>query len=115
MIDKLEVKVVENKRMKKRLTIALSATLFSLVAIPVQASWLNDAWQDTKEVAASTWDTVSDKTVELKDDAADSDVMDDVKKLGEADTYRKAWKGIKESASNPSKAAVNDHGIPESE
>ncbi|GKT12046.1 MAG: hypothetical protein ISEC1_P1020 [Thiomicrorhabdus sp.] len=97
--------------MKKALNLALSTVLLGVVTVPVQASWLSDAWQGTKEVASSTWDSTSDKAVELKDDAADSEVLDDVKKLGEADTYRKAWEGIKESASNPSEVSRDEHGL----
>ena len=97
--------------MKKRLIIAITVTLMSTASISAQASWFSEAWQDTKDAASSAWGSASDKTVELKDDAADSEVMDDVKKLGDADTYRKAWEGVKESARNPSEASKDEHGI----
>jgi len=38
--------------------------------------------------------------------------LSDITKLGEKETYVKAWEGIKESAKNPSAPEVDENGIP---
>jgi len=104
--------------------ILLATTLMALVT-SANAGW----WEDSKEMAADAWQNTKQASVELKDSAvekwdevtsdkgskAESDgsgSLSDITKLGEKETYVKAWEGIKESAKNPSAPHVDENGIP---
>lgn len=96
-------------------------------------------WDDTKEAASSAWEStkevtkdtasdiwgatketsrdIKDGTVEKWDEITTSEdekssSLSDLKKLGEKETYVKAWEGVKESVKNPSEASEDEHGIP---
>lgn len=101
---------------KQKVLSATMGILLSSVSLTASAGWFEDTWSDTKAFAASAWESVSDKTVELKDDvvesSSDSEVVEDVKKLGDKETYRNAWEGVKESAKNPSETHVDENGLP---
>lgn len=104
--------------------ILLAAILTSFVTTAF-AGW----WEDSKEMAADAWQNTKEASVELKDSAVekwdevtsdkgskaesdDSGSLSDITKLGEKETYVKAWEGIKESAKNPSAPEVDENGIP---
>ena len=103
--------------MKKTLLVSLSVSTLFLSTTIAQASWLGDAWDSTKEAASSTWDSVSDKAVEVKEDVKESETtesaLENVKKLGDKETYVNTWNDIKESAKNPKDASNEEFGIPE--
>jgi len=103
-------------KMKQTILSVTMGLLLSSVSLTASASWLEDAWSDTKEFAVSAWEGVSDKTIELKDEvvesSSDSEVLEEVKKLADKETYVNAWEGIKESAKNPSEAEVDENGLP---
>ena len=106
----------------KKILLATTLTAFVTTAY---AGW----WEDSKEMAADAWQNTKEASVELKDSAvekwdevtsdkgtkAESDnsgSLSDITKLGEKETYVKAWEGIKESAKNPSAPHVDENGIP---
>lgn len=89
----------------------------------------SDAWQATKETTADTassaWEATKETGNDLKDGAAkkwqeatsdtpkeETGSISDIKKLGDKETYVEAWKGIKESAKNPTPPELDSHGIP---
>ena len=85
-------------------------------------------WDDTKEAAANAWQKTKETSSDIKDGAVkkwneatddkpdnssdDSGSLSDIKKLGDKQTYVKAWEGVKESAKNPNKPDVDENGIP---
>ena len=112
--------------MKKQILITLGAFLISTVSVSAQAGWWSDTWSETKEVAASVWDetteksasvwdSVTDEAKAVKEDLAESSdgPMEEIKKLGDKETYIQAWEGVKESAKNPSELDTDEHGVPE--
>ena len=103
----------------------LLATILTAFVTTAYAGW----WEDSKEMAADAWQNTKEASVELKESAVekwdevtsnkDSKVESDnagglsaITKLGEKETYVKAWEGIKESAKNPSVPHVDENGIP---
>jgi len=68
---------------------------------------------DIKEGAVKKWHEVTSDNP--KESADNSGSLSDVKKLGDKETYIKAWEGIKESAKNPGKPNVDENGVPKSE
>ncbi len=111
--------------MKKQILITLGTILISSVSLNVQAGWWSDAWDDTKETASSVWDktkeksasaweSVSDEASDVKESVTESSAgpIEEVKKLGDKETYIQAWEGIKESAKNPSAPDDDENGLP---
>jgi len=81
-------------------------------------------WDDTKETASSAWQQTKETSRDFKEGVVQkwheltsdtSSPMTEVKKIGDKETYVKAWEGIKESAKHPSKPNVDENGIPKSE
>ena len=101
--------------MRKQILVVLGAGALFLSSSVVQASWFSDAWDSTKEAAGSSWDAVSDKAVEVKDDVKESETtesaLESVKKLGDKETYVNTWNDIKESAKNPKEASSDEFGL----
>jgi len=121
----------------KKLCKKLSSTII-LLSVTVSSSVYAGLWEDTKDAASSAWETTKEVTSDaassvweatketssdLKDGAvekwneataseSDSDSLSDIKKLGDKETYVKAWEGIKESAKNPEAPDVDENGIP---
>ena len=103
--------------------------LASLFALTSQAH--ASLWDDTKATASSAWQKTKETSQDIKEGAVqkwheatadkpkesgdDSGSLSDIKKLGDKETYVKAWEGIKESAKNPNKPDVDENGIPKSE
>lgn len=87
-------------------------TLIMFSSVSVQASWFSETWQDTKDAASSAWESVSDKSGEVKEDVADSKLVEDAKKLGEKETYVNTWESMKESLKNPLKPNTDEFGLP---
>ncbi|BCN93556.1 hypothetical protein THMIRHAM_13410 [Thiomicrorhabdus immobilis] len=100
---------------------------FSFMA--VASSAYAGLWDDSKQVAADAWQKVKETSVDLKDSAVDkwhevkeemnssgsseeTGSFSDIKKLGDKETYVKAWQEIKESAKNPSEPNVDENGVP---
>lgn len=109
-----------------------------LLTVTVSSSAYAGLWEDTKEAASSAWETTKEVTSDaassaweatketssdLKDGAvekwneataseSDSGSLSDIKKLGDKETYVKAWEGVKESAKNPEAPDVDENGIP---
>lgn len=100
--------------MKKQILMTLGAILISSVSLNAQAGWWSDAWHDTKEAASSVWSSVTDGAKEVKEEVKESseEPIEDIKKLGDKETYTEAWKDVKESAKNPSEPNVDENGIP---
>ncbi len=100
--------------MKKPILMTLGALLISSVSLNAQAGWWSDTWHDTKEAATSVWSSVTDGTKEVKEEVKESseEPIEDLKKLGDKETYTEAWKDVKESAKNPGKPSVDENGIP---
>lgn len=101
--------------------------VLSLVALTNSAQ--AGLWEDSKALAADAWQSTKQASVDLKDSAVEkwdevkkemsssdseeeSGQFSDIKKLGDKETYVKAWEGIKESAMNPSEPNVDENGIP---
>ena len=103
----------------------LLVTILAAFVTTANASW----WEDSKDMAAGAWQNTKEASIELKDSAVEkwnevtsnqeskadsnnSGSFSDITKLGEKETYVKAWEGIKESAKNPSVPHVDENGIP---
>lgn len=100
--------------MKKQILMTLGAVLISSVSLNTQAGWWSDAWDDTKETATSVWGSVTGGAKEVKEEVKESseEPIEDLKKLGDKETYTETWKDIKESAKNPEEPNVDENGIP---
>jgi len=76
----------------------------------------SEAWEDTKEVSAGAWKETKKASSEVVDSMtssqSDENSLSDIKKLGDKETYVKAWEGIKESARNPGAPNVDENGVP---
>jgi len=93
----------------------LGALLISSVSLNAQAGWWSDTWGETKDAASSVWNSVTDGAKDVKEEVTESseEPIDDIKKLGDKETYKEAWKDVKESAKHPSKPNVDENGIPQ--
>ncbi|WP_029407715.1 hypothetical protein [Thiomicrorhabdus sp. Milos-T2] len=104
-----------------------SLLILGLIAITNSAQ--AGLWEDSKSLAAEAWESTKEASLDLKDSASqkwnevkkemgsseseeESGQLSDIKKLGDKETYIKAWEGIKESAMNPSEPNVDENGIP---
>ncbi len=98
----------------------------SIAGLMMMASSMAQAglWEDTKEAASSAWEATKETSSDIKESAVEtwndmtsseekekSGAVSDIKKLGEKETYVKAWEGIKESAKNPENPEEDEHGI----
>ncbi|WP_319379844.1 hypothetical protein [Thiomicrorhabdus sp.] len=77
------------------------------VSFGVQADWwqstkdsAGEAWDGTKKYSAEAWKSTKETVSEWSDDASKSDAVKEVKKLGEKETYVKAWEEAKKTSDN---------------
>ena len=126
--------------MKNIVKRVLQASAFTILTLSFNTQ--AGLWQDTKETAANVWektknassqawDAAKETSTDIKKGAQeswkeataekpepsmqskeDTGSLSDVKKLGDTETYIKAWEGIKESARNPSAPASDEHALP---
>lgn len=107
----------------------MKKSLLILTLVATASSANAGLWEDSKALAADAWESTKEASVELKDGALEkwdevkkdmnssdsseeSGQLSDITKLGEKETYVKAWEGIKESAKNPSAPNVDENGVP---
>ncbi|WP_319557667.1 hypothetical protein [Thiomicrorhabdus sp.] len=85
----------------------ITALVLLSVTSTAQAGWwdstkegASEAWEATKDASSRAWQSTKETVSEWRDEAADSNAAKEVKKLGEKETYVKAWDEAKKASDN---------------